>query len=196
MPLPPWSTGVVVLLVFSATVTDLRWRRIPNLVTLPAIGAGLVIHIVAAGWEGLLLWAGGTLLAPCVLILIHGGKVPGAGDVKLAAALGAILGPILGGVAMLFSGVAGGVLAGLWILAGWDSRRLGPVRVLFGRGSRKTQDPKGTGSEGSLETLAIPYGVAISIGALVTLGMLWWTGEPERLAWLWTVVATPSSSSR
>ena len=73
--------------------TDWRWRRIPNWLTVPALLAGIGFHCLATGWTGAkesLLGAGLGLglLLPFVLI-----RSLGAGDWKLAGALGAFLGP-------------------------------------------------------------------------------------------------------
>ena len=76
-----------------ACVTDLRSRRIPNVLTFGASGAALVFWTWTAGLSGLGLEPGGWMVG-CALFLpwfVLGGM--GAGDVKLLAALGAWLGP-------------------------------------------------------------------------------------------------------
>jgi prepilin peptidase CpaA len=177
MSLPVWSTGASVLLVCVAGYIDLRWRRIPNFVTFPAIAIGLFSHAVGRGWGGLLLSLSGMLLAPCVLSLLHLGRGPGMGDIKLAAALGAILGPPLGTLTMLASAIAGGFLAAFWYLAA--SSRVDPVRFLFRRSPRREID-RDTREAGSLtRSMSIPYGLALSIGTIITLAAYWCTG-PEQ----------------
>ena len=188
--LPIWSMGSTIVLLGAASYTDIRWRRIPNVLTFPAIALGLVLHLITGGWEGLLLSISGTLLAPCVLHLMHGGKGLGMGDIKLAAALGALLGPSLGTLAMLLSMVSGGFLAIAWILKEWG---------FFGQlTSFKNQPPKPIDSRGQDEKalkdvtkMTIPYGVAIALGTLLTLVVCLWTGKESWYFWFVTSAASP-----
>ena len=185
--LPVWSMGFAVILVGIASYTDLRWRRIPNVLTFPAMGCGLILYLVTGGWEGLLLSLSGALLAPSILSLVHGGKGPGMGDIKMAAALGALLGPTLGVVAMLLGIIVGGVIAALWVSVEWGMFGHGWLNDwmarVFGR-SRKSPAAERKDVSG----VAIPYGVALAIGTLLTLVVCLWTGKEQ---WFWhaTVVA-------
>jgi len=72
---------------------DIRSRRIPNWLSLSAFLAGLILHgqVGRAGLVNALLGCGMALLIYVPLFAI---KALGAGDVKLMAALGTILGPI------------------------------------------------------------------------------------------------------
>src|SRR5262249_12353343 len=84
-----------VLLAAIAAWTDLRSRRIPNWLTVPGLAAGVTANTVLGGWGGLkssLLGAGVglALLLPFVLL-----RSLGAGDWKLAGALGAFTGSSL-----------------------------------------------------------------------------------------------------
>jgi prepilin peptidase CpaA len=182
--LPFLSMGFSVILVGIASYTDLRWRRIPNVLTFPAIGCGLVLYVVTGGWEGLLLSLSGALLAPSMLSLVHGGKGPGMGDIKMAAALGAILGPTLGVMAMLLGVIVGGVGVVLWVSAEWgmfgDLWLINWMGRLFGR-SRSEPAPERKEVSG----VAIPYGVALAIGTLLTLVVCLWTGKEQ---WYWPAI--------
>ena len=46
-------TGGSLLCAVAGSVTDVRERRIPNLVTGPAAVAGLMLHMIYGGWRGL-----------------------------------------------------------------------------------------------------------------------------------------------
>jgi len=188
--LPYWSMGTTVVLVGAASYTDIRWRRIPNVLTFPAIGVGLILHLIAGGWEGLLLSLSGTLLAPCLIVLMHAGKGPGMGDIKLAAALGALLGPSLGTLAMLLSMIMGGVVALVWMMNAWGG--MGHGRLARGTGrllSKKRSTPAATQEPYNLGALTFPYGVAIALGTLLSLVVCLWTGTENWYFWFVTVAA-------
>ena len=180
MPLSSWTAGATALLVCTAALTDVRWRRIPNLLTFPAIGLGLVFHLATAGWEGLFFSLSGAVLAPVVLALLHAGRGFGMGDLKLVAAIGAILGPRLGAAAVLVSAIAGGLVAAVWIL---KSRRVQVLRLLpFARRLAEREAAlQGSRPAEPIRKLTIPYGVAISIGTFITLAASWSSGNASWL---------------
>lgn len=94
-----------------AAVIDLRTRRIPNALTGALAVTGIGFAAAELGPVGL----GGALLG-CVLGFAfmlpgHVFGATGAGDVKLFAAAGAMLGPVTTVRAFMFTAIAGGVLA-------------------------------------------------------------------------------------
>jgi prepilin peptidase CpaA len=96
---PGLIVGVVVAVSVGAAVIDGRTGRIPNWLTLPAIVLGLVAHGIVSGPSALgvsLLGLVLCALVPWVLFHGSGGRAIGGGDVKLAAAIGALAGPIQG----------------------------------------------------------------------------------------------------
>src|ERR1700721_1656213 len=113
-----WWPTVLVLSV--STFTDLRSRRIPNWLVLPFLAAGIVASFVPRSWHGIgigqsLEGAGLGLLLFGVLAVMGG---MGMGDVKLCAAIGAWIGPAQLVVALVVTGIAGGVMALCWAAAG------------------------------------------------------------------------------
>jgi Flp pilus assembly protein protease CpaA len=89
------NTGFIILIsaLVAASLTDIAHRRIPNAITYPLAAFGLLYHFPAVGMNGLIFSLSGILAGAGLLLLFHllGGM--GAGDVKLMAAVGAILGP-------------------------------------------------------------------------------------------------------
>jgi prepilin peptidase CpaA len=125
--------GFVALAVgLIACVTDVRERRIPNVLTFGAAGAALVLHGWFAGWSGVGMALGGWA-AGCALFLpffLLGGM--GAGDVKLVAALGAWLGPRDVVWLALYASMAGGLFAiVISLVNGYLMTALRNVRNLF-----------------------------------------------------------------
>lgn len=102
---------IVVIVGIAACVTDLRSRRIPNVLTFGAAAAALAYGAVVGGWWGLGMAALGWLVGAAAFIIPFALGGLGAGDVKLLAALGAWLGPAGAFWLALYTGVAGGVMA-------------------------------------------------------------------------------------
>ena len=165
LQLGPWIPAVVVAAV--AAVLDWRFRRIPNWLTVSGFAAGVVVNTVLFRWHGLreaLLGAavGLGLLFPFVLI-----RSLGAGDFKLAGALGACLGPhqLL---AVLFATVllAGVMALGIVIYSGrlaQTLRNIGQIlAALF-----TLRMPAFEVSLDNPKSTKIPYAVAMGAAVLV-----------------------------
>jgi prepilin peptidase CpaA len=99
-----------------AAGTDLRFQKIPNLLTYPTMGIALICHFVTDSLAGLLFGLGGLAIGIALLILpyLMGGM--GAGDAKLMGAAGAVLGPKGVFMAFLLTAVVGGAYALLLFL--------------------------------------------------------------------------------
>lgn len=89
----PWSLSVSLLSACVAAWTDLRARTIPNWLTLPVLSGALIAHALSLGAQGAAMSALGAALCfvPSCFLFVRGAL--GGGDVKLFAALGALLGP-------------------------------------------------------------------------------------------------------
>jgi prepilin peptidase CpaA len=98
------SLWICALVVLVAVASDITTRRIPNLVTFGGLVVGLAVHgatgFVDSGVLGGLRGAGYALLGAvaCGLVPFLAWKKGemGGGDVKLFAAIGALVGPVLG----------------------------------------------------------------------------------------------------
>src|SRR6266540_2661397 len=88
LPMPIRVTLSLVLLI--AAFTDLRSRRIPNWLTLPALPVGLLAQTVYGDgfWQGLL----GALGGFAALFALFAVGASGAGDVKLFTVVGSFVG--------------------------------------------------------------------------------------------------------
>lgn len=162
----------------AAVYTDLREQRIPNALTLGIACCGLLFHALGplppdtsgdahgVGFALAGLGAGLGLMLPPYLFGVMGG-----GDVKLMAALGAVLGPRLVLEAFAFTSLAGGVyaLAVLLLrhrpLLGRMLRNFRTALWLLLAGRRAEYAPVRGGE--ALPRLC--YGLAIAAGAGATL---------------------------
>jgi len=104
-------SALAVAVGICAAITDVRTRRIPNRLTYSAMIAGLVLQGILYGWKGLLLSVEGCLLFGGVFLLFYLVRAMGAGDVKLAAALGSIVGISATVPVMFATACAGAALA-------------------------------------------------------------------------------------
>lgn len=167
------SLGLAVLLALLAGWTDWRSRRIPNWLTVPGFFIGLTVNAVAGGWLGLkmaLLGAGLGLLVLLPFVLV---RSLGAGDWKLAGALGAFVGPgALLDLLMVSVFIAGVMALGLVIY----KRRLRQTFRNIGRLLASMATFRMPGAEVSLDnpqSLKVPYGVALAL-AVVLFGIWNW----------------------
>ena len=159
----------IILLAFLVTVvyTDLASGKAYDWCTLPAIGVGLILATVLGGVRG----GDANLVDSLLGLLLAGGIFAvffffggfSAGDVKIAAAIGALTGLRFALEAVIYSALIGGVMAlGLLIWKGQFWRGLRDTTraaVRIGRAEKHLSDD-------SPARLTIPYGVALGIGTL------------------------------
>jgi prepilin peptidase CpaA len=116
----PFSTAVVFALLFlltAAVATDLKSRRIPNLMLWPALSFALVLHMSNGGIDGLITAAGGAALGLAMLLPLYAIGGMGAGDVKLLGIVGSFLGPwgaVVAGMATMMAGAVFGIIVIVW----------------------------------------------------------------------------------
>ena len=105
------SHVAVAALLVLACITDLRSRRIPNVLTLTGALAAILFHTVTGGWIAGASSLGGWVIGAILFFPLFALRGMGAGDVKLLAAVGAWLGPAQVPVVALMTSIAGGVIA-------------------------------------------------------------------------------------
>ena len=89
----PTLLAGAVLLAASAGWMDLRTRRIPNWITVPAFVIGVAANTIVNGRSGLKASLLGALLGFGLLLPFYLLRSMGAGDLKFVVALGAFTGP-------------------------------------------------------------------------------------------------------
>lgn len=150
------SSRAVFLLFFVAiaAVMDLRTRRIPNVLTLSAAAAALVLNMVKEGGPGALASGVGLLVGFLTFLPFYLAGGFGAGDVKAMAAVGAFVGPKGALLAATCTLLVGG-LGALIVLGAlrWKARRRQIGWRLSEAGRHR-----------------FPYGLAIACGTALSLG--------------------------
>lgn len=172
MPVSPIVMKLLLLIPLAVAVIyyDVRFRRIPNVLVLAALIAGLAINIIFLGATGALSSLAGLAVAFMPMFLLHVFGAMGAGDVKLFAAIGAVvgialvpmtfvvvvmMGALLAIYSMIRSGTVVSTLHGVLrifvgILPGWEMPRF---------------------SLPSDRRHTIPYGVAIMLGSVIAVAV-------------------------
>ena len=154
--------------------SDLRSRRIPNWLTVPALLLGLAVNVALNGLAGLktsLLGAalGLVLLLPFVLL-----RALGAGDWKLAGALGSFVGPSLLVDLLLASVFVAGVMAfALVVYKGRVRQTAGNIgHILVSLVTFRL--PGHAVTLDNPDALKVPYGVALAATVLIYgIGQAW-----------------------
>ena len=166
---PPIIQILLALIVLTAGVYDIRWRRIPNWATLAGVVFGVGLNTFLYETGGLWLSLKGMGLALLVYFPLYAIRAMGAGDAKLMAAVGSLVGPMNWLGIFLLSAVLGGVFGLLLILTtgrtrktfanvGFLVRQLAFFRAPYmEKEELDVRNPKAVG---------LPHGAVIALGSL------------------------------
>jgi len=162
-----WWPTVIALVI--ATFTDLRSRRIPNWLVFPFTIAGLAVSAWFKGWSGIGHSLTGLILGGLLFGILCWMGGMGMGDVKLCAAIGAWVGPGQLIIALVLTGMAGGIMALIWAACGGFLGELfsGTGDLLFGIKQRGLRPHPELVLSNPL-TRKMPYAPAIAIGTLIS----------------------------
>ena len=164
--LKPLLFSLLAVTCLIGVVTDVRSRKIPDLLTYPAMVLCLIARVwlegtgdLTTGFLSGLAGLGATVMWFGAFALSKKGM--GWGDVKLAGVMGAALGMPLTLAGLVFISVAGSFQALVSLI--WQGALSDTVRAVL---SRKTVSPGA-----NKQDRHIPYGVAIALGSLWAM---WW----------------------
>ncbi len=165
--------GVLLFGLLVAGITDVRSSRVPNYLTFPLALIGLGFHAFSDSGAGIVFSLSGLGLGLVLLLgfYLYGGM--GAGDVKLLAAVGAIVGPFNVFVGFLIATLLGGLYAVavmIWHLG--LSRTAERIMILF-----VTLVFMKANVAASLEETSLPklrYALVIGLGTLIGQGYQWY----------------------
>lgn len=169
-----------------AAVWDMRTKRLPNGITVPALAAGFVFHIAAGAiqpphadqaWysgavDGLLFSLGGFAIGFLPLFAIWAIAGTGAGDVKLMGAIGAWLGWRMTAYAFVASALVAIVIkAGIAI---YRALRPNPAKSPAAERDKTGAEAKRLKSASGAKArkhrqIPVPYGVPMAVGTWLVL---------------------------
>jgi prepilin peptidase CpaA len=172
--LPLVLRAVLVLIVVTAAIFDLRYRKIPNWLVLTGLvlGFGLNTFLFDSPASGLAFSAKGFGLALLIYFPLYLLHAMGAGDAKLMAAVGsivgwgdwlaifvatAVIGGLLGLIVLLF---AGRIRKTFWNI-GWILNEMLHFRAPY--------QSSGELDVRSAQGMRMPHGVAIALGSITFL---------------------------
>lgn len=157
---------LVLAMLTASVVTDLRTGKIYNLLTVPCALAGLTLGLIAGGLAGAADRLFGMAVVLLAVLLLSPLAKLGGGDTKLLMAVGALQGFHFAIWMMLFTGIAGGVLA----LAAAAKRR---VIKQTATNMITNMTVMATGASIDLATGSavgkLPYSIAITAGTVLAL---------------------------
>jgi prepilin peptidase CpaA len=167
MPIDYLLTGSLIFLLLAAAVSDLRWHRIPNLISLGGIAIAFALQIAGNGTQGALFALIGMTTGFALFVVPYAVSVMGAGDVKLAMMVGAFLGWYVTLQASLFAYILGGVMAVLVLASrgglGDLVKRYGTMLFATAAGQPTYLAPQ----DGDAARTRFPYALAIALGAVI-----------------------------
>jgi leader peptidase (prepilin peptidase) / N-methyltransferase len=158
----------------AAGAVDLRHRRLPNALTVPALPVALLL-LLPVGPAAVVRGAGGAAVAAAVHVALHlvDRRAVGAGDVKLAAPLGAVLAAVAWPALVLAAVLAASFTAVLAVVVAGPAaiapRARARIRAPAGTGPTGTRLPRGWRLAGR----AVPHGPSMLLATwLVTVVLL------------------------
>ncbi len=161
---------MLLTLVLAAAIYDVRYRRIPNWLTVGGVLVGLAMNgFLYEGWSGLRFSLLGFAAAFGFYVVLYALHAMGAGDVKLMAAVGAMVGWRNWFGIFVFSAVIGGLMAFILIV-----RKKRFLKTFWNLGFILGQLKRGKAAYMSREELDVksPKSVGLPHGAVIAVGTL------------------------
>ena len=183
LSMPPRGAEILLLaIVLAAAVYDVRYRRIPNWLTASGVLLGLLLNSFlyqggpgpAFGLKGLLFGLKGFALAFTVYLLLYVLRAMGAGDVKLMAAVGSIVGWENWFGIFVITAIIGGIMSLILVISRGRLRKT-LFNVGFILSEMKSGRPAYLKNEEldvrSKKALGLPHGAVIAVGCIFFLAL-------------------------
>jgi prepilin peptidase CpaA len=173
---PPGVAAVLIALVLAAAVFDVRYRRIPNWLSLAGVMIGVALNaFLDQGRRGMFLASMlGLAIAFSVYFVLYALRAMGAGDVKLMAAVGAVVGwPNWFGI-FIVTAMIGGIMALILVAArGRVKQTLSNVVFILSelKGGRPAYMRREELDVKNPQALGLPHGAVIAVGTFFFLAI-------------------------
>ena len=162
------SAAFLIPLAVIISYYDVCYRRIPNPFVLATLTAGILINTFFGGINGAVTSLGGCFIGFTLMFVLHVFGAMGAGDVKLFAAIGALTGAHLVLPTFLIVALTGGILGVVSMIRAGQLKftMMRVFQILIGLlpGFQLPRFPVPVD-----RSYTIPYGVAITLGSLISL---------------------------
>jgi prepilin peptidase CpaA len=163
----PIQIAFLIPLAVIVAYYDVRYRRIPNAFVLATFISGIAINAITGGFQGVMGSLAGCALGFVLMFVLHVFGAMGAGDVKLFAAIGAVMGAQLVLPTFVVVVLTGGLLAFVSVIrAGTLITTMNRVLQILVGFLPGWQVPRFAVPADRRYT--IPYGVAITIGSIIS----------------------------
>lgn len=170
---------VLILLLTVAAVADLKYGRIPNAITYPALAIGVIGHTLAGGLTGTETDGGlaGSLAGLAVgflpLLVAWAAGGIGGGDAKIMAAIGALMGWQFALTTLFYGLIAAAIMAFAIMI-----RRRIMIRTLkrVGRFLYLAFTPARPVGPATEESPKVAFGLALCFGAAAAVAYALFTG--------------------
>lgn len=169
-----WADLLLVMIMAVCVFTDLKSRKIYNVVVYPALVWAIGVHALTGGWSGLAYSLLGFAVGLCILLIpyLMGGM--GAGDVKLLALVGALEGYVFVLKASVYMSLIGALMAlGIILFKNGFRERMRHIGLML-LCIRFRMLPRLEGGYWTASGATYPYGVAIAGGSLAALALKGW----------------------
>ena len=166
---------MLLALVLGAAIYDVRYRRIPNWISVSGVVLGLILNaFLYPTWPGIFHSLKGLGLAFAVYFVLYALHAMGAGDVKLMSAIGAIVGWQNWFGIFIVTAIIGGLMAViLVVMRGRLKKTLWNVGFILSemKGGRPAYLSKQELDVKNPKALGLPHGAVIAVSTLFFLAV-------------------------
>ena len=166
---------VLIVLLLAAAVFDVRYRRIPNWLTVSGVVLGVALNtIIGPPVAGLVFSLLGLAVGFGIYAILYSLRAMGAGDVKLMAAVGALVGWERWFGIFFITALIGGVMAVILVVARGRLKKT-IFNVSFILSEMKSGRPAYLANEEldvkNKKALGLPHGAVIAVSTVFYLAL-------------------------